>query len=82
MSLFILTLGFAIGLSFCVEIEISEVLCFGLIPKFSLSLAMNLVLLCTFYDWIFICLSLSCCCFDFCETPYLGWVCPNWVVIT
>jgi len=30
----------------------------------SLSLVMNLVLLCTFCDWVFICLSLSSCCFN------------------
>jgi len=78
MSFFILTLGFAIGLGFCVGIGIgiSKLLCFGLVPKFSLSLVMNLVLLCTFYDWVFICLSLSCCCyFNFVGLPiWVGYV--------
>jgi len=72
-----LTLGFVIGLGFfCVEIEISTLLCFGLVPKSSLSLAMNLVLLRTFYDWVFICLSLSCCWyFNFVGLPsWVGYV--------
>jgi len=37
---------------------------FGLVPKFSLYLVMNLVLLRTFYDCVFICLSLLSCCFE------------------
>jgi len=66
----------------CVGIRISAFLYFGLVSKFSLSLTMNLVLPCTFYDWVFICLSLFSYCLDFCGTSYLGWVSPNWVVIT
>jgi len=57
------------------NIGISAFFCFGLVPKFSVSLAMNLVLLRTFYDWVFICLSLSCYCFNFEGLPiWVGYV--------
>jgi len=65
MNFFILTFDFTIGLGFVLEYWDFRIFLFGLVLKFFLSLAMNLVLLCTFYDWVFICLSLSCCCFNF-----------------
>jgi len=78
-----LDLGFHNWFGFlCWNIGISAFLFFGLVPQFSLSLAMNLVLLRTFYDWVFVCLSLLSCCFEIGGTSFLGWLCPNWVVIT
>ena len=56
-----LDFGFRNWFRFYVGIGISALLCFRPVPKFSLSLVMNLVLLHTFYDWVFICLFLSCC---------------------
>jgi len=54
MNFFILTFDFTIGLGFVLEYWDFRIFLFGLVPKFFLSLAMNLVLLCTFYDWVFI----------------------------
>jgi len=68
-----LDVGFRNWFGFCVGIlRFPHFYVFGLVPKFSLSLAMNLVLLHTFYNWVFICLSLCYCCFNFVGLPF--WV--------
>jgi len=78
-----LDLGFYNWFGFCIRIlGFLHFYVFGLVPKSSLPLAMNLVLLRTFYDWVFILsfplLLLLC----FGGTSCLGWICSNWVVIT
>jgi len=60
-----LDFGFRNWFGFCIGIlGFPHFFCFGLVPKFSLSLAMNHVLLCMYCDWVFICLSLLYCCFE------------------
>jgi len=72
---FTLTFGFVIGLGFVLEYWDFRNFMFWAGTQVSLSLAMNLVLLRTFYDWVFIYLSLSCCCFNFVGLPiWVGYV--------
>jgi len=68
----ILTFGFTIGLGFVLEYWDFHNFMFWAGTQVSLSLAMNLVLLRTFYDWVFNCLSLLSCCFEIGGVPF--WV--------
>ena len=70
-----LTFGLVTGLGYMLELGFPHFFLFWTGTQVSLSLAMNLMLLCTFYDWVFICLSLLYCCFEIGGLPFwIGYV--------